>query len=150
MMEITATGTAFNVAAYEDEEAQSVVLVTGEVSVQTISSDKNMPTARLSPSQMFSLSGGESSISTVRVERYISWREGIYLYSNEKLSRILNRLSHYYGISINCEPAAGELPFTGKLDLKEDPERVLKGLSNTAPVKCRKENDTYIIYYINP
>ncbi|MDR2495944.1 MAG: FecR domain-containing protein [Tannerellaceae bacterium] len=145
MMEVTATGTTFNVAAYTDEEVQWVVLVAGAVSVQTGST-----ATLLSPSQMLSLSGGAASLNTVNVEKYISWRDGIYIYSNEKLARILNRLSHYYGIAVSCEPKAGELLFTGKLDMKNDPERVLNGFSKTAPVKCKQENGAYIIYYINP
>jgi hypothetical protein len=140
-MEVQALGTAFNVTAYNDEVSQTVVLVNGLVSIQT-KVEGSQP-ATLSPNQLFRLTGTEILLKDVKVEQYTSWKEGIYVYHNEQFSLILKRLAHYYGISIEFTPQAGKMTFTGKLDLKEDAGRVLKGFSNTAPVTCRKENNIY-------
>ncbi|MDR3309146.1 MAG: FecR domain-containing protein [Tannerella sp.] len=141
-LEVLALGTAFNVTAYDDEASQTVVLVNGRVEIQTKAED-NKPAAVLSPNQLFSLTGTDVQLKNVKVEQYTSWKDGIYMYNNEPLSHILKRLAHYYGVAIEYTSKAGAMTFTGKLDLKEDVERVLNGFSNTAPVSCRKENDTY-------
>jgi hypothetical protein len=142
---ITALGTSFNVTAYNEELSQTVILVTGKVAVQT---KGVMPKeTELSPNQLFRLSGSETSVQVVKVENYIAWKDGLYIYKDEKLSYILNRLEHYYGISIRYSSEIADMKFSGKLDLKNDPERVLNGLSNTAPLHCRKdENDMYHLY----
>jgi ferric-dicitrate binding protein FerR (iron transport regulator) len=114
------------------------VLVTGAVSVKT-GSETGRETEML-PNQLFQVTGTATQLRSVKAANYISWKDGIYLYRDEKLSLILKRLAHYYGVAICFTPEAGEMRFTGKLDLKNDVERVLNGLSNTAPVRCRKEN----------
>lgn len=146
-MEIWVLGTSFNVSAYEDEPSQTVVLVKGSVSVKT-----GTQTGRgieMTPHQLFRVSGTETQLLNVEVENYISWKDGIFLYRDEKLSLILKRLAHYYGVAIHFTPEVGEMRFTGKLDLKNDAERVLNGLSNTAPVHCRKENNETFYLYTN-
>jgi ferric-dicitrate binding protein FerR (iron transport regulator) len=144
-MEINVMGTSFNVSAYEDEASQTVVLVAGSVSVRT--GEQGDRITEMTPNQLFQVSGTETQLHDVKVENYISWKDGIYLYKDEKLSLILKRLTHYYGVAIHFAPEVGEMRFTGKLDLKSDAERVLNGLSNTAPVRCRKENnETFYLY----
>lgn len=147
-MEIDVLGTAFNVSAYDDEPSQTVVLVTGAVSVKTGGTHAGQA-VEMTPNQLFRLSGAETQLHDVTVENYISWKDGIYLYKDEKLSLILKRLAHYYGVEIRFAPEVGEMRFTGKLDLKNDPERVLNGLSNTAPVRCRKDNDETFYLHTN-
>ncbi|MDR1644248.1 MAG: FecR domain-containing protein [Tannerellaceae bacterium] len=144
-MNVKALGTSFNVTAYNEEPLQTVVLVTGKVAVQTKGA---MPAeTELLPNQQFSLNGSETSVQEVKVEDHITWKDGLYIYKEEKLSYILSRLEHYYGISIRYSSEIGDMKFSGKLDLKNDPERVLNGLSNTAPLHCREEeNDTYHLY----
>ncbi|MDR2041533.1 MAG: FecR domain-containing protein [Tannerella sp.] len=147
-MEIRVRGTSFNVAAYEDEPSQSVVLVTGSVSVHT--GHPGGQAVEMAPNQLFRVAGTETQLHDVAVENYISWKDGIYLYRDEKLSLILKRLAHYYGVEIGFAPEVGEMRFTGKLDLKNDAERVLNGLSNTAPVRCRKTDGETFYLNINP
>ncbi|MDR1337387.1 MAG: FecR domain-containing protein [Tannerella sp.] len=146
-MEIRVLGTSFNVSAYEGEASQSVVLVTGSVSVKT--GEQAGRITEMTPNQLFRVSGTETQLHSVKVENYISWKDGIYLYRDEKLSLILKRLSHYYGVTVRYAPEVGEMRFSGKLDLKNDAERVLNGLSNTAPVRCRKENNETFYLYTN-
>jgi ferric-dicitrate binding protein FerR (iron transport regulator) len=144
-MEIRVPGTSFNVSAYEDEPEQTVVLVTGSVSVQTGTQADRI--TEMAPNQLFHTSGAETQLRDVNIENYISWKDGLYLYRDEKLSLILKRLTHYYGVTIHFAPEVGEMCFTGKLDLKNDVERVLNGLSNTAPVRCRRvNNETFYLY----
>lgn len=145
-MEVKVLGTSFNVKSYENHEVDDIVLVTGSVHVETISGKK----AALSPNQHFSCtSTGIAKVQTVDVYNYISWKDGLLQYKAEKLSVILQRLSDYYGKSIYWDPEMDELTCSGKLDLKDDMEKVLIGLTKIIPVKFTKQNESYY-FSMNP
>jgi len=141
-MEVGVLGTSFNVSAYDEEETQSVVLVQGQVAVKTLEQNE---TVTLKPNRMLALTGNKTVVNTVDVSKYISWKDGLYVFHDEPLSFILKRLSHYYGVKIEYDPEVGIIRYTGKLDLKDDVGRVLNGFANTAPVSCKKENEIYTL-----
>lgn len=140
-MDINVTGTSFNVCAYKNEQEQAVVLVTGSVNIKTV--DKIETT--LEPNQLFSHTSRGSRVKTVDVNDYILWKEGLYQYKSEKLSSILKRLSLYYGKQIECSESVASIVCSGKLDLKEDMDKVLSGLAATVRVKCEKKDGVYYI-----
>jgi len=142
-MEIKVLGTKFNISAYDDEEVHTVVLAAGSVTVRAKTTTAKPTT--LTPNQLFQLDGEKISVRKVNVKNYISWIDGIYIFKEDELSFILKRLAHYYGIEIEYAPEVGKIRYNGKIDLKEDPLRVLSGLSHTAPVICRKENGRYYL-----
>lgn len=140
-MSVSVLGTSFNINAYEEETDDTVVLVTGAVSITTVDNKE----ALLSPNQLLSCSSSGIKIQTVDVRNYISWKDGLMQYQSERVSFILQRLSKYYGKEIKWDLAVSSLRCTGKLDLKEDLEKVLSGLTKTLPVYYKKQNDSYYI-----
>jgi hypothetical protein len=134
-------GTSFDLMAYEEDEIQHLVLVSGSVKIRS----KNKKEILLSPNEMYLLDKGISSIQEVDVNDYISWKSGIYQYQSERLDIIMKRLSRYYGEDINCKPEVAHLKCSGKLDLKDDLDVVLQGISLTAPVKYQLNGGTYMI-----
>ncbi len=140
-MDVQVLGTSFNVMAYETDESSSVVLVTGVVQVDT----KDDEDFRLEPNRMFSYNQGECDIKEVNVNDYILWKDGLYTYRSEHLSVILDRLSRYYGKKISYKSDVADLKCSGKLDMQEDLEVVLDGLSQTAPILYKKIDEEYIV-----
>lgn len=136
-MNIRVLGTVFNVTAYESDKSRNVILVSGSVEVDTEKSK-----AKLAPNQMFYASADKETISSVDVERYISWVDGLYYFEKENLETVFKRLSIYYGINIDYASSIAQLKCSGKLDMKDDIEKVLEGLSFAAPIKFSKENET--------
>lgn len=141
-MDIQVLGTSFNVLAYEEDEAHSVVLVEGKVK---INSDNKQQT-HLTPSDLFLYEEGVAEVKKVDVTNYTSWRNGIYTSKNENITNILDRLSRYYGKEIQYESDIEGITCTGKLDLRDDLEIVLTWLSRTAPVRYQSINGIYFIY----
>lgn len=139
-MRVKVLGTSFNVKSYSHEKEDDVVLVTGSVRVKT----GNGQEAGLSPNQRFSCTTeGVTNIQTVDVYDYICWKDGLLRYKSESLSTILERLSHYYGKTIRWEPNVAKFKCSGKLDLKEDMEKVLNGLTKVIPVKFTEQDECY-------
>lgn len=140
-MSINVLGTSFNVLSYAKDHSSAVVLVSGAVKVNT----KEKEDFRLAPNDMFSVQNGECAIKEVNVNDYISWKEGLYTYRSEALSVILDRLSRYYGKKITYQPEVAVLKCSGKLDMQEDLDVVLEGLTKTAPVICKKIEEEYVL-----
>jgi hypothetical protein len=141
-MDVEVLGTTFNITAYEKDNAQRIVLVTGSVKVRNID-QKNETT--LSPNEMYSFSNGISKVQTVNTENYTSWKHGLYYYDSESLEAIMKHLSHYYGCSIICTPKASKMKFSGKLDMKDKLETILEGISQIAPITFQYNQGTYTI-----
>ena len=136
---VNVLGTKFNISAYEEEQESSVVLVEGHVAVETT----NNETIQLLPNRKLTIQEGRNEIDEVDVYDYISWKDGLLQYKKERLSVILQRLSDYYGKPIRWEPELERLTCSGKLDLKDDMEKVLNGLTRMIPVKFVKQDDCY-------
>lgn len=141
-MNICVLGTVLNVKAYNDDDKHSVVLVSGAVSVRT----KENQEARLHPNQKFSYSSENSIISPVDVENYISWKDGYFLYRREPIQDIIKQLSRYYQKEIVCTDSLAAITCSGKLDLKDDFDKVINDLSDILSLKIINENDTYYLY----
>jgi ferric-dicitrate binding protein FerR (iron transport regulator) len=117
------------------------VLVSGAVKV----SSKDKKETLLSPSEMYTYSNNLHQIQTVDIENHILWKSGIYQYKSEDLGIILKRLVRYYGKEIDCTPHASSLKCSGKLDLKDDLQLVLDGISKTAPIIYECIDEKYLV-----
>lgn len=142
-MNVRVLGTKFNVTAYESESLRHVVLAQGCVQVETA----DTPKAILAPSQMFTSGNGKEKIEQVDVEQYISWIHGLYCFESADLGLVLKRLSTYYGINVEFDSALSNIKCSGKIDLKDNFETVLNGLTFVAPLSYvyHEESMTYRI-----
>lgn len=144
-MDVEVLGTSFNILAYEEEDKHQVVLVSGSVKVHTNAKQE----FSLRPNEMFSSNGGAVEIKKVDVENYISWISGYLTYNSERLDIILKHIAKYYGKEIVCDDASAQLRISGKIDLKDNLDQVLKSLAQTAPTTCINHEGRYE-FSINP
>ena len=83
---------------------------------------------------MFSSADGQENISQVDVEQAISWINGLYCFQSADLGIVLQRLSTYYGVNVEFDPALSKIKCSGKIDLKDNFETVINGLTFVAPI----------------
>ena len=142
-MEIRDLGTQFGVSAYDNEANSHVVLVEGKVEIET----KGERKSTLNPNQLFLYNNknNEKSVHQVNTQDYVAWKDGYYQFNHQKLDIVLEKLCKYYGIKIHWDEKIHELTCSGKLDLKENPEKVLNALQNAAPIKVEKIDDQIFI-----
>ncbi|WP_294476781.1 FecR family protein [uncultured Bacteroides sp.] len=141
-MDVQVLGTTFNVCAYEGENTQTVVLVTGKVEVKT---NKN-ETKVLTPNNLLAYDDEKGiSVEPVDVQDYIAWKDGFYQFKQENLGVIAKRLSKYYGKTIIIDEQLTNITCSGKLDLKEELDDVLRTLIQTVPAQVKKSNDQIYI-----
>lgn len=144
-MDVQVLGTSFVVKAYKEDAEQEVVLVHGSVKVK-LSGEQ---TVKLVPNERLLLSDNQTKVTTVNTDYYTSWKDGRYLYKDEKLGTILDRLSRYYGKKVVYDATVNDLQCTGRLNLKNDMIDIIKGLEAILPIRYDLENDVITIYYTN-
>ena len=137
-MDINVLGTKFNVSAYEADKENSVVLLSGSVSISPGTHNKNII---LKPNQMYSGLEGSHTVENVDASIHILWTRGLYQFESEKLDNIVTRLERYYGIRIECDATIAELKCSGKLDMKDDMNKLLEELSRALPIQYQQNTD---------
>lgn len=141
-MDVQVLGTSFNVSAYKNEGQQSVVLVNGSVAVKNRATSSE---SKIVPNQMYDYQkeSGEMSIKKVDVYDHICWQFGFLHFKSEKLSTVLAKLQRYYDMKIEFnEQETDKIRVSGKLDLKDNLQHVLKVISVTAPIEYEAKQNS--------
>lgn len=140
-------GTKFDVQAYKHDNEYNTILMEGKVSLEA-NKGGIMATKRfLFPDQKAMLSADTKDFivtEVANVENYTAWKEGYLIFKNEAFQSILKRVSHYYNINIELNERMQVKRLSGKLDLKDDPERVLEGLALISGFRFTKNGDKYL------
>jgi len=149
VIDVKVLGTQFNVSAYTGQHDFQVVLVSGQVEVRNT---KDTSKEVLQPNQLFAYNEEtlEFSVSSVDVSDYIAWKDGYYPFYGQDLGTVLAKLSKYYGVQFNRSEKLKELSCSGKLDLKEDVQEVIKALEKTAPIEFQKTTEREYKVIVKP
>ena len=147
---ITVHGTSFNMRDNNQDNELEVVLVEGSVSLKE-KSVMNILTKEitLKPNQkaVYNKTENKTTIeSNVDVANYISWKDGLLEFNRESILNVFKRLSRFYNVRFVTESSV-ELnrKISGKLDLKESLEEVMKVISDAAPISYRIDKDKVFV-----
>ena len=89
----------------------------------------------LQPNQRILIQEGKlEQPKIVNVQKYISWINDLLICENEPLPNVLKKLGLYYGKVFIWEDGAKQIQLSGKLELKEDLEKVLHTIAFSFPV----------------
>lgn len=149
-VEVTVLGTQFNLKNIDSENEMEVVLVSGEVSLKE-NNTFLLPgkETRMRPNQriIYNKSDNKSVLeSNVNVSMYISWKDGLLEFNRESIINVFNRLSRYYNIRFETDNTVElSTEISGKLDLKDSLESVMKVIADAAPITYRIENDCVFV-----
>jgi transmembrane sensor len=145
---INVLGTKFNVKAYKDDKEYTTVLVEGKVSMkvqdQFFSKD-----VILAPKQKLTLIKGQDDFQRSDVDDtgfYTNWIYGYLEFKNANLSDVLKSIQRYYNIDIELNTRNQSSIVSGKLDLKSEPDRILKGLGLLSHTKIIKSDNKYVVF----
>lgn len=130
-------GTTFNVAAYPGENSTEVVLVKGKVDL----SNGEETHVVLAPGELSSVVDGELKQPVkVDVEQYICWIDDVLIFNDDTLEKVFSRLNAHYGVEFVLGPGVDKLKVTGKLNLKDDIDEVMRTISFTSSISYSKSN----------
>lgn len=145
--EIEVLGTVFNVSSYPDDKKISAVLKSGSVMV-TYNQDYEK-SFKMTPGTLSSYNNKTKKIeihNNVKIDEYFGWREGFLRLRNHDLEYIKTKLSRYYGIDIQIKDKQLKAEtFSGKLDLKENVNEVIKTIGEASNFSIEHHTDKIIL-----
>ena len=142
-LDVHVLGTVFNVSAYKEDKQINVVLVSGSINVKP----RNGKATIIKPNQLFAYTDQASTLRNVDVENYISWHDGRYIFYNEPIENILLRLSRYYNVTMKLPSSASGITCSGKLELKDNLNQLLNGLSEITSMSYAVKDNEYRIKF---
>ncbi|KIO42969.1 FecR family protein [Sanguibacteroides justesenii] len=141
-VEVKVTGTEFNVNTHWHNSVETV-LVKGEVYVKKDSMELQM---RPSQRVVYDPSKNEMYKEDVNVEKYIAWKNGDFIFSEERLEDIMDKLSLWYDChvffknqALKEERLSGDMKKYGKI------EELLHFFESSMDVKFKIEGKTIIV-----
>lgn len=147
---IKVTGTVFNVSSYSDDSESSAVLESGRI--ELYSNDKsllNREKVDVLPGEIvvFDPRGKTFQKNSVKPQNYLSWRNGYFVFKNERLNNILKKIGRYYNVDIQVanEKLSAET-FTGSLDLRTSPGEVIGIIRNAVRFNYEYKEHKFLIY----
>ena len=75
----------------------------------------------------------------------ISWKDNMMMLSDRKVGETLDRLSRYYGRNIWYNEEIGNIPISGKLDLRENMEDVINIICQSMFLQYKTDANNNII-----
>lgn len=137
--DIKVLGTSFNISAYKGSTLMpSVVLVEGKVNVKHTSGED----INLHPNQMLEVGATHlGKVMAVNATDYTSWTKDYLVLRAEPLPALLNKLSVIHGMTYNVDDAAKSLKISGKLDIRQEHNEIMKTLETIAPIEITYDEE---------
>lgn len=142
-MEVKVLGTHFNISAYEEDETIATTLAEGRVEVSG-----GQQHIALSPNQqaVFEKKKAHLTCHNVDAYRYLSWKDGKFIFEEETLEDIMERLSRWYNIQFFFKGyAVRNLRFSGDLEKYDNFSTVVRMLEKVSRIKVEIKDKTIII-----
>ena len=142
-VQVQVVGTAFNVRAYPDETRIETVLEQGSVKM---CQHNNSVTLVPGTKGIFDKNNGEFSTQEVNTELYTAWYKGHYVFEEETIENILNKLSRWYDIQVFfADQKARNMIFSGSIRKYETIDQFLRAIEMTGGIRFQIQRDTIIV-----
>lgn len=117
-MQVEVLGTHFNVKAYADDGPTKTSLLEGSVRIDS---------QILKPGQAFM----NGRIVRTNVDQDVAWKNGIFNFNNESLSRVMKQLARWYDLEVIYPDGIPKKEYGGEIGRNLKLNQVLKGLENS-------------------
>lgn len=142
--EVEVLGTHFNINCYADEYVTKTTLLEGSVRV---SHNTTHDTEILKPGEQSVLSSTGINIKGIDVEEAIAWKNGYFMFNNEKQESIMRKISRWYNVEIEYADAdAKEVMYYGTVGRFGKVSQVLRKLEQTGEVRFDIKDNKIIVY----
>ena len=141
LYEVEVLGTEFNVRAYSDLPS-ATTLVDGRVLIR----DKGTKVVLKPGEQAVKGTYGEVVVREVDVAPYIAWKQGYFLFEDERLEDILNELARWYDVNVFFENSSvREERFSVDMPRHESFEEVLRLIEQTRSIQIEIEGNNVFV-----
>ncbi|MBN1116891.1 MAG: FecR family protein [Bacteroidales bacterium] len=137
-------GTSFNVSAYVEDKTDHTTLIEGSVE---LFKDDNYK-VKLEPGQQAGYDKSTTEFYSKEVETYLytDWKDGLFVFDNESLENIMNRLTRWYDFNTEyLDDKARNYHFTGTLNRYDSVDKILKMIALTSNISFEIKSDKIIV-----
>lgn len=99
-LDVKATGTAFNVNAYEADERVEATLVEGQVIVYDRRNSNEIRTMSPNECLKFNVQSNSYSVESKDIEKYTSWKDGILIFRNDPMPVVAQKLGRWFNADV--------------------------------------------------
>ncbi|WP_214227819.1 FecR family protein [Pedobacter sp. B4-66] len=140
--EVEVLGTHFNINSYTDEVSTKTTLLEGSVKVTAKGNQKV-----LTPGDQAQINKNtkEIKVMPVSLEEAVAWKNGYFVFNDEKLESIMHRVSRWYDVDYEFEGKQGNLSFLGVIERTKNISSLLKVLESTGNVHFKIEGRKIIV-----
>ncbi|ATP55669.1 anti-sigma factor [Pedobacter ginsengisoli] len=140
--EVEVLGTHFNISSYDDEKVTKTTLLEGSVKVIAQANQKV-----IKPGEQAQINRNVAAIKVlpVSIEEAIAWKNGYFVFNDEKLESIMQRVSRWYDIDYEFQGQQGNLSFLGVVERSKNISSLLKVLESTGNVHFKIEGRKIIV-----
>ena len=140
---VNVLGTSFGVRAYEKETVLTT-LVSGKV---IFTSKKGESVTLSSGEQAVAALTGTLTTREVKVEEYVGWKDGWYIFREKRLEDVMHTLTRWYDVSVFYQnPKVKDIQFTGNLKRYDSIRTFLEVLAASEEVKYKIDGNVVILY----
>ncbi|WP_209865365.1 FecR domain-containing protein [Chitinophaga sp. OAE865] len=141
-MTVRVLGTHFNINAYPDEQQHIVTLLEGSVKVGCGKAD-----ALLAPGKeaILNRASGKINVKEGDTEAAIAWKNGYFLFDNEKIESIMKQISRWYNVEVSYQGDVSGKAIGGSLPRSKNVTEVLSMLELTGTVHFKIEGRRIIV-----
>ena len=137
-------GTHFNINSYEEEQVTKTTLLEGSVRV---SHNDTNESEVLEPGEQSLVSARGIAVKNVDVDEAVAWKQGYFMFNNEKQESILRKIARWYNVEIEyADPEAKEVMYYGTVSRFEKISKVLHKLEQTGEVRFDNKGNKVIVY----
>lgn len=144
--QINVLGTKFNVEAYPEQKNSKTTLLEGAVEIINMQAGEHFgKKIILTPHEQTHLDGKNISKEKVNTEKTIAWKDGLFVFNDDRLIDIMQILSRWYKVDIDYN-SIPESRFNGQISKQVKLSEVLEMLEITGQATFKLENNVIRAY----
>lgn len=142
-MTLTATGTAFNIEAYDTDSVTTVAMISGKIDVAFAGrSPINMNVGEYARFNSLTsvCSVQQMDVSQKDFYKWYAWKDGLMIFRDDPLAYVFKRLEQTFNVRITIhDPQIAESHYRATFE-KESLDEILRLLEMTAPIQFKRHN----------
>lgn len=133
-VDVKVTGTSFNARAYRNEGKVVTTLIEGRVEV-------NGKAIVPGEQARYEVGNGDLEIAKVDVEHFVAWKEGYFVFRNERLEDVMRTLAHWYKVEYHfMDEASKDVRIGARFGRYNDMTPIIEMLRETELVDVLQTN----------
>jgi len=135
--EITVLGTQFNVNAYEEDAVVTTTLLSGAVKLTPEGNTANGLILAPGEQGVMDKVSRKIAVSAVDLEEALAWKDGYFVFNNESITAIMEKISRWYNIEVSYKGNVEAIRFLGIYDRGKSLHKLLKDIELMGKVECK-------------